>query len=82
MKKTISVVIILISSLIGYSQKDTTKSNIQLATTDTTYNLVGKMPDFQLLYASIVSPDDVSINQRKYLVAWLQKIQMIPPKRK
>jgi len=58
--------------LIGFSQKEKPK--------DTTYALVGKIGDFQLLYKAVSSPGDVTPNQITALLAWIQKVQALPPK--
>jgi len=67
MKKIILAIFISLFSLISYAQKDTA------------YALVGKLPEFNLLYLAIQSPGDVTPNQSKFLLEWLNKLQMILP---
>ena len=78
MKKIVLAILIFTSATCyGQSKKDTTKTKV-----DSTYSLEGVMQEFQLLYTSIVSPDDITVNQKKYLIAWLQKLKYLPPPKK
>lgn len=67
MKLSILIAAFLIS-LSSRAQSDTTRK-------DSSYVLTGKLTDFQLLYAAINSPGDVTPNQIKYLSTWLQTLK-------
>lgn len=70
MKKTIMITFTMLSLTCAAQQKQTN---------DTTYFLAGKITSFQLLYAAIANPDDVTTNQKKKLLDWLDRgLQAIP----
>lgn len=78
MKKTIiTTTLILLFSLSAFAQR------VEQPKQDTaTYLLVGKLNDFKLLFATITTPDDVTVNQKKAVAEWVNKgLQMIPPKK-
>jgi hypothetical protein len=60
------------SGMDGLLFNDTTpvKKNVK-AKPDTTFYLGGKAVAFQFLYKAIVSPDDITNNDRKKLVEWI-----------
>lgn len=70
MKKTIITLTVLIASIACFSQKEKQDTS--------TYVLIGKLPDFQLLFKAIATPDDITKNDAKALAAWIQKIQALP----
>lgn len=81
----ISVLMLTIASFAGAQNKSIANIKDQIRPVpagpkqDTAYVLVGRIPDFQLLYRAIVSPGDVTPNQAKALAEWLNKVQMILP---
>lgn len=81
MKQLLLIASILFSvSVNAQAKKDTT---VKKEPMDTSYVLVGKFPDFQLLYKGITSPGDITPNQLSALAAWIQKIEMLTlPKKK
>ena len=82
MKQVLIIAAIIFSSVVnGQTSKDTT-SKLKIVAPkyepkDTTYVLGGNIPDFQLLYKAVTSPNDVTPNEMKALAAWIQKVQMI-----
>lgn len=69
MKKTFITASILLASLLAVSQR---KENVK---TDTTkhYYVIGDFETFKALYLAVASPDDITANQRKAILAWLDK---------
>lgn len=79
MKQLFLVAIIVVCSLNLFGQKDSTVKK------DTSvYFLAGTIENFQLLYAAVNQPMDVTPNQVKALSAWIQRLQKVqpPPKEK
>lgn len=78
MKKVLFVILLFaVTSAIGQSKTDTTKQK-----QPDNYVLVGQVVDFQLLYKALNSPDDVSKNEVRALLAWIVKIQVLPTTKK
>lgn len=77
MKKLILVIGILFLSASAFAQKK--DSVVTKQPTDTLYYVVGKIENFQLLYAAVKSPGDVTPNQVAALLVWIEKnVAMIP----
>lgn len=79
MKKSILILLLLIS-IVGYGQNKAPL--IQPQKPDTSlYFIVGNINDFKLLFAAIQSPNDVTPNQVKALLNWINKFEPIkkPP---
>lgn len=74
MKKVLTILAVFLAALAAQAQKKDS-----LAKADTLYFIKGTNQEFALLYTAIVSPDDVTVNQRKYLVEWLRNRGMLPP---
>lgn len=74
MKKTIALLLLTGAMITGFSQekKDSTKK------TEPNYALIGKLANFQLLYAAITAPGDVTPNQMKQLEAWIRTMVELP----
>ncbi len=74
MRKIFLSICIILISITSFSQ--TQKPDTA------TYQLIGKIDDFKLLYAAITSPDDVTANQKKAIAKWLESIKIIIPMNK
>ena len=64
--KFILTALIILFSLSAYTQ---TQPKVDTAN----YVLIGKMPDFKLLFMAITQPDDVTANQKKSVAEWINK---------
>lgn len=64
--------------MISAANAQTGNQNQQKQDTST-YALVGKMENFQLLYRALVNPGDVTPNQLKALSEWVTRIRIIQP---
>jgi len=70
---TISALVISVNAQYKKNTADSTKSNqqkIQQAP-QPNYFIIGQMDAFKLLVMAITSPDDVTANERKRLLYWL-----------
>lgn len=79
MKKSILVLLLLISG-ITYGQSKAPL--VKPAKPDTSlYFIAGNINDFKLLFAAVQSPNDVTPNQVKALLNWINKYELIkkPP---
>lgn len=76
MKKIILIAAVALSFNASAQKKDSVKT----AKADSVYVLVGSLPEFQLLYKSIVTPNDVTPNQLAAIAKWLQSIKALPAK--
>lgn len=69
MKKTIMILCTMLSlTCVAQTKKDTA-----------TYFMTGKLPSFDLLYKAIANPDDVTTNQKKSLLIWIERGLMSIP---
>lgn len=73
MKKTILLIAIILISVVSFSQTEKSKP-----AKDTTYYILGTMPDFTLLYRAITSPGDITPNQLQALAKWIQSLKPLP----
>jgi len=80
MRKIIVTIILVMGFAFSYGQaiEKPKPVNNKVDTLPPNFALVGSINDFQLLLAAVVSPDDVTANQRKALDAWIRKIQALP----
>lgn len=79
MKKVITMLMLISFTMLAFGQKkDTTK--VQPLDT-ATYVLMGKIADYELLFAAVTRPGDVTRNQIEALAAWIRRIQALPTKK-
>lgn len=73
MRKTILVIVIMLTATAAFCQAK------PAAKDSAVYYLLGQVKDYQLLYAALTQPGDVTPNQIKALVEWITKAQPLPP---
>lgn len=74
MRKTIIAIALILTASVAFSQAK------PAAKDSAVYYLLGQVKDYQLLYAALTQPGDVTPNQIKALVEWITKAQPLPPK--
>jgi hypothetical protein len=75
MKKTLIAIALLLALSPVFAKPKTEQPK-----NDTTYYLLGRITDFQLLFRAVTTPGDVTPNQVKAIVEWISQIKALPPK--
>ena len=75
MKKSILILLVLISGFV-YGQNKAPILNPQKPDTSV-YYITGRLDDFKLLFNALQNHDDVTPNQIKALLLWINKLELI-----